>query len=115
MRDFDDRGNNRQKIMDLIHNDIRNLWSEIYKPEKYRDSKAEDFFDFEFCMLPHKNYEEEKFVEGCEKLRARFDIENPDTLYPKNSEKNIPIDGLSVFIDQTWEVIRNQKELNLPD
>ena len=27
----------------------------------------------------------------------------------------MPIDGLSIFIEQTWEVIRNQKELNLPD
>jgi protein SEY1 len=115
MRDFDDRGNNREKIMDLINNDIRNLWGEIYKPEKYRDSKAEDFFDIEFCMLAHKNYQEEQFIEGCEKLRARFDFENADTLYPKNSEKNVPIDGLSVFIDQTWDVIRHQKELNLPD
>lgn len=30
-------------------------------------------------------------------------------------EKNVPIDGLSIFIDQTWQVIRDQKELNLPD
>ena len=25
------------------------------------------------------------------------------------------MDGLSIFIDQTWQVIRDQKELNLPD
>lgn len=56
MRDFDDRGNNREKIMDLIQKDISNLWSEIYKPAKFKDSKAEDFFEFEFCMLPHKVY-----------------------------------------------------------
>ena len=27
----------------------------------------------------------------------------------------MPIDGLSIFIDSTWDVIKNQKELNLPD
>lgn len=25
------------------------------------------------------------------------------------------MDGLSIFIDKTWEKIRTQKELNLPD
>lgn len=25
------------------------------------------------------------------------------------------MDGLSIFIDNTWDKIRNQKELNLPD
>jgi hypothetical protein len=27
----------------------------------------------------------------------------------------VPLDGLSIFYEQTWEVIRSQKELNLPD
>ncbi len=27
----------------------------------------------------------------------------------------VPIDGLALFIDKTWEKIRLQKELNLPD
>lgn len=40
IRDFDDRGNNRQRIQELIDTDIKNLWSEIYKPDQYKDSKA---------------------------------------------------------------------------
>ena len=27
----------------------------------------------------------------------------------------VPMDGLSLFIEKTWEKIRTQKELNLPD
>jgi len=37
---------------------------------------------------------------------------------PKNADsggKAVPIDGLSIFIDSTWDVIKNNKELNLPD
>ena len=30
-------------------------------------------------------------------------------------QKNIPIDGLPIFIERSWAIIRNQKELNLPD
>jgi len=33
LRDFDDRGNNRQRIQELIDTDIKNLWNEIYKPD----------------------------------------------------------------------------------
>jgi hypothetical protein len=38
LRDFDDRGNNREKIQAAINKDITNLWAEIYKPEKFKDS-----------------------------------------------------------------------------
>lgn len=34
---------------------------------------------------------------------------------PDAEQKNIPIDGMPIFIEQSWAVIRNQKELNLPD
>lgn len=54
LRDFNDVGNNFENIMNQIKIDIDNIWSKIYKPEQYRDKKAQDFFDFEFAMLPHK-------------------------------------------------------------
>ena len=56
LRDFDDRGNNKEKIQTAINKDITTLWSEIYKPEKFKDSQASDFFEFEFCMLAHKQF-----------------------------------------------------------
>lgn len=67
-------------------------------------------------MIPHKIYEEEKFFEKCKELRTRFDLAVPNTLFPSPDQaKNVPMDGLSLFIDHTWEKIRTQKELNLPD
>ena len=66
-------------------------------------------------MLPHKVYEEDKFFSETKVLRSRFDIENEKTLFPSSDVKSVPMDGLPIFIDQTWEKIRTQKELNLPD
>lgn len=66
-------------------------------------------------MIPHKIYEEEKFFEKCKQLITRFDLDAADTLFPSLESKNVPMDGLSIFIDNTWEKIRTQKELNLPD
>ena len=74
LRDFDDRGNNFERIRAIIDTDINNIWKEIYKPEEYKDSKPQEFFDFDFFMLPHKIYEEQKFYEKCEELKERFSI-----------------------------------------
>lgn len=115
-RDFDDRGNNFDRIKSIIDEDVNKIWSEIYKPDQFKHSKPSDFFHFEFCMLPHKIFEEEKFVQKCKALRVRFDENEPDSLFPRTEVgKTIPMDGLSIFIQNTWEKIRTQKELNLPD
>eukprot|EP00350_Pseudokeronopsis_sp_OXSARD2_P011447 CAMPEP_0170566372 /NCGR_PEP_ID=MMETSP0211-20121228/79796_1 /TAXON_ID=311385 /ORGANISM="Pseudokeronopsis sp., Strain OXSARD2" /LENGTH=71 /DNA_ID=CAMNT_0010887525 /DNA_START=440 /DNA_END=655 /DNA_ORIENTATION=+ len=56
LRDFDDRGNNFEMITHMLNNDVNNIWSQIYKPEQYKESKPTDFFQFEYCMLPHKQF-----------------------------------------------------------
>lgn len=102
LRDFDDRGNNFDKIMNQIKIDIANIWSKIYKPDKFKDKLAEDFFDFEFSMLPHKVYQEDQFNEKVDLLKKRFCISAEDAIFPnKGSEAqhNVPMDGLQIFID----------------
>jgi hypothetical protein len=116
LRDFDDRGNNGERIKTILENDIRRIWSEIFKPEPLKDSKPEQFFQFEFAMMPHKIFEEQKFYDKAKELRNRFEVKNPNTLFLSDAEqKNIPIDGMPIFIERSWTIIRNQKELNLPD
>lgn len=44
LRDFDDRGNNFQKIQGILEADLNRIWSEIYKPDKFANSKPQDFF-----------------------------------------------------------------------
>ena len=53
LRDFDPSRNQKDKIEELILNDIHKIWSEIKIPEKYKGKKPEDFFSFEF--LKEKN------------------------------------------------------------
>jgi hypothetical protein len=56
LRDFPPKGN-FEKIKQSILNDISEIYKKIYKPEALIDTVAEDFFDFEFALLPHKIYE----------------------------------------------------------
>lgn len=47
-----------------------------------------------------------------DKLRIKS---NPDFLFKNiDTDKNVPMDGLFMYIEQIWSTIRNNKELNLP-
>ena len=66
-------------------------------------------------MMPHKIFQPDDFVTKANELKGRFSVSSPETLFlTTDNEQNVPIDGLPVFVDQTWGVIREQKELNLP-
>lgn len=73
LRDFDPRTNNEEVIREILKQDIENIWREIYKPEeRFENSSPHDFFIFDFQMLSHKVFEEEKFTNQCKELRERF-------------------------------------------
>ena len=82
LRDFNASGNNFDNIMQQIKTDIANIWAKIYKPDKFKDKKAEDFFDFEFSMLPHKVYQEEQFDQKVNELKTRFTINSDNSIFP---------------------------------
>jgi hypothetical protein len=57
-------------------------------------------------------------MKSCLNLKSRFlDQESNESLFKGRDDPRyrIPMDGLALFIDKTWETIRMQKELNLPD
>ena len=116
LRDFDPSRNQKDKIEELILNDIHKIWSEIKIPEKYKGKKPEDFFSFEFLTLPHKKYESKKFDSECLELRKRFENkEKNDYIFNNlNEMKNVPADGLPQYINQLWTDILNEKELDIP-
>ena len=101
-----------QKIKD----DMDNIWARIYKPENIRDRQITSFFDFEFKLLPNYAWQEEDWHKEAEELANRFDIQSPYTLFlPKGDSCCIPMDGYAVFLEQTWNTVKTNKELNLPD
>ena len=83
IRDFNDKGSNLISTKQQIGEDINKLWGEIYKPDKYKDSKAEDFFEFDFVFMPHKVYQEELFIQKVGELKQRFQYGHEKSLWPK--------------------------------
>jgi protein SEY1 len=107
LRDFDDRGNKFESIKGILEGDLKKIWAEIYKPDKYANSTPQDFFQFEYSMLPHKNYQEESFNSKTLELKGRFEVGATDSLFLSHAEQNnVPMDGLPHFISQAWDSIR---------
>jgi len=114
LRDFNKHENNEESIIKLLEGNVSDIWKHIYKDEKHSHSSPHDFFDFEYCMLPHKVYQPEEFKKETLKLRQRFNVDDANTVFPQVECQNIPIDGLPRFIENCWKCIRERKELNLP-
>jgi hypothetical protein len=114
LRDFDPHRNVKAKIEELILKDINNIWNDIVKPEKYRDSSPQNFFKFEFITLPHKKYKEQEFESEIKEMRKRLLPNNDGYIFDHiKAEKNIPADGIKHYYGQIWNDILNEKDLDI--
>ena len=116
IRDFDQDAENFNYIKEIVTKDLIKIWGEIKKPNALKNLKPEEFFRVDFHTLGHYVYKREEFEQDClalaDKLRSKS---NPDFLFQKvEVDKNIPMDGLFMYIQQVWGSIRQNKELNLP-
>lgn len=90
-------------------------------------SKIGDYFDFAFAALPHKILQPERFVSEVEKLGTRFregfrdsrrdpfkSDQESDGVFLSEYHRRIPADGFSIYAQQVWNQIVNNKDLDLP-
>lgn len=114
LRDFNLESDNKEKIFDLILKDIYNIWSEVQKPEKFKDYTPDKFFEFEFMTLPHYYYNGNEFDEEVTKLRNRFSKNSDRYLFShSNQDKNIPAQDLNMYFSKIWSTILGDKDLNI--
>jgi hypothetical protein len=52
-------------------------------------------------------------------LRSRFQADSNENLFTRHGSDQeadrVPMDGLALYVEKSWEKIKQQKELNLPD
>ena len=91
-------------------------------------SKIGDYFDFAFAVLPHKILQPERFESEVAKLGTRFREGRRDPrrdplrenqefeggVFLPEYHRRIPADGFSIYAEQVWEQIVNNKDLDLP-
>jgi len=103
----------KAKLIDGVHH----VWSKVRKPEQFQNAPVSDFFEFEFCSLPHKVLQPQSFTEGVMELKSRFaDPSSSRYLFntPFHGKKSVPSDGFAKYAHNVWETIRTNKDVNLP-
>ena len=98
LRDFVDKGNNREKYTKNLKDDLEDIWDKIYKSDENKDRKLSDFFHIEFNFLPHKEYQEDQFEKDTKLLAERF-RDGPNSLFLTEQADNVPLDGFPMLIE----------------
>lgn len=114
-------------LRNTLVQDLSRIWSGLNKPPGLEKSKIEDYFDFAFAALPHKILQPDRFVSEVEKLGTRFregfrdprrdafkNDQDSDGVFLSEYHRRIPADGFSIYAQQVWDQIVNNKDLDLP-
>ena len=115
-------------LRNTLIQDLSRIWSGLNKPPGLEKSKIEDYFDFAFSALPHKILQPERFISEVAKLGTRFreghrdsrrdalrsDQELEGGIFLPEYHRRVPADGFSIYAEQVWDQIVNNKDLDLP-
>ena len=114
-------------LRNTLIQDLTKIWSSISKPQGLETSRIEDYFDFAFAALPHKVLQAEKFDSEVNNLGARFtagtrsakqgshgDHELEGGVFLPEYHRRIPADGFSKYAEGVWDLIVDNKDLDLP-
>ena len=114
-------------LRNTLIQDLTRIWSGLNKPPGLEKSKIGDYFDFAFAVLPHKILQPDRFVSEVEKLGTRFregfrdsrrdafkSDQESDGVFLSEYHRRIPADGFSIYAQQVWDQIVNNKDLDLP-
>ena len=114
IRDFE--AGNEERVKDILKNNMKDIWSKCEMPDQYKDKNPADVFTFEFEFLPHMKYEQEQFNAQAMQLKARFELDAPNTLFLSDAmQKNTPMVDLPDLIQRNWKLIVTEDYLNLPN
>ncbi|KAL6774184.1 hypothetical protein ACKKBG_A24075 [Auxenochlorella protothecoides x Auxenochlorella symbiontica] len=93
--------------------DLVRMWEGIAKPPAYEGLPLTDFFEVQYAALANYEDRAEDFRAETHLLRRRFTQEDPETLLRSYPTK-LPGAALGLSMAKVWEVIRANKDLNLP-
>lgn len=98
-----------------ITQDLLKIWENLNKPPEVAHLAFGDFFDLAFHTLSHKVLQYDKFVADIRLLGNRFiDPSDEGFLFKPFYHHDIPIEGWTMYAENCWEQIDNNKDLDLP-
>ena len=97
IRDHIEEDTPAQVLREKIIKEMDKIWNELEKPPHINKSALiSDFFEFQFCALPHMKLAKDQFSREAKAFRARFvDPQDPAYLFATSyhGSKTVPMDG----------------------
>ncbi|KAH0827997.1 RHD3/Sey1 [Lanmaoa asiatica] len=102
-------------LQNTLTADLMRIWDSLSKPAGLAEAQLSDYFDLVFTPLPHKILAAQKFEDEVALLRERFTAKgSEDYVFKDVYHKRIPADGVAVYMENIWEQVQTNKDLDLP-
>ena len=104
-----------EKLKETWEMDLEAMWSGLAKPAAYEESSLRDFFELQYAALSNYEDKQEDFAAESIVLRRRFTRDAPeDESLLRADRDKLPGQALGLSMVKAWEVIKDNKDLNLP-
>ena len=96
--------------------DLRGIWESIAKPPQYESLAFSDFFDVQYAALANYEDRPDDFESEVHALRERFSHQGASAQGSllRAAPSKLPGAALGLSMSKVWEVIRANRDLNLP-
>ncbi|ODV77171.1 putative stress-related vesicular transport protein [Suhomyces tanzawaensis NRRL Y-17324] len=101
-----------QALAETLITDLNKMWLDLSKPAELSHLKFSDFFDVDFHALHHKVLQPDEFSKDVKLLGDRLVVKKE--LFKPNYHHQIPVDGWTMYAENCWDQIDNNKDLDLP-
>ncbi|CCH61377.1 hypothetical protein TBLA_0E03230 [Henningerozyma blattae CBS 6284] len=122
-------------LSESLTTELENIWATLNKPSNCKDLSLYDFFDLKYVGLAHKILQNEKFIDDIKSLgdSFAFNISNMDPMKTRGIDRttdenkiiepifksnyhrqNLPMESWSIYAENCWNLIENNKDLDLP-
>lgn len=98
----------------LLRDDIQKIWDTVSKPVAHKNTPLSEFFNVEVTALSSYEEKEEQFREQVAHLKQRFFRSISPGGLAGDRRGVIPASGFSFSAQKIWEVIKQNKDLDLP-
>ncbi|XP_059643308.1 protein ROOT HAIR DEFECTIVE 3 homolog 2-like [Cornus florida] len=103
-----------QILEPVLREDIQKIWDTVSKPHAHKDTSLSEFFNVEVTALSSFEYQEDQFKEQVAQLRQRFFHSIAPGGLAGDRQGIVPASGFSFSTHQIWNVIKENRDLDLP-
>uniref|UniRef100_A0A803LD83 Protein ROOT HAIR DEFECTIVE 3 homolog n=1 Tax=Chenopodium quinoa TaxID=63459 RepID=A0A803LD83_CHEQI len=103
-----------ENLEPVLREDIQKIWDSVPKPQAHKDTPLSEFFNVEVVALSSYEEKEELFKEQVANLRQRFYQSIAPGGLAGDRRGVVPASGFSFSAQQIWQVIKENRDLDLP-